>query len=321
MGLKPKYKRPLEFYFQVLSTQNKSPHTLLSYRQDLKRFLEWYQGHYNLPLKALTPQMINEYQYFMAHGEAPPRPKGWKVRLKGLFKKNWGKKNPSLKMDPLGPNSRRRNMSSIKSFFDILVESAYFKGQLKQSPLRPHLHRIQVKETDITPTEVLGPRDWEKLDETIWKTKDRLLIHLLYFGGLRLSELTHLKEDSLDLETGVLTFARKGGKRHRLKLWMGHLICELWESYLEKKEVEGEALFMGRWGRGISPRGLSKKIQVLLKKCGLNKKLGPHSFRKGCATALYQKTHDLLYVRDYLNHSDAKVTQTYIDEIGITGHD
>ena len=40
----------------------------------------------------------------------------------------------------------------------------------------------------------------------------------------------------------------------------------------------------------------------------------PHSFRKACATELYMKSKDLLYVRDYLNHKDAKVTQTYIDK-------
>jgi len=44
------------------------------------------------------------------------------------------------------------------------------------------------------------------------------------------------------------------------------------------------------------------------------KKLTPHSFRKAFATQLYLKTKDLLYVRDYLHHSDAKITQTYIDK-------
>ena len=51
----------------------------------------------------------------------------------------------------------------------------------------------------------------------------------------------------------------------------------------------------------------------ILKKCGLPSNLTPHSFRRACATNLYLKTRDLLLVRDYLNHHDAKVTQSYID--------
>ena len=51
----------------------------------------------------------------------------------------------------------------------------------------------------------------------------------------------------------------------------------------------------------------------ILKKSGLPSSLTPHSFRRACATNLYIETRDLLLVRDYLNHHDAKVTQTYID--------
>ena len=51
----------------------------------------------------------------------------------------------------------------------------------------------------------------------------------------------------------------------------------------------------------------------ILKKSCLPANLTPHSFRRACATNLYIETRDLLLVRDYLNHHDAKVTQTYID--------
>ena len=51
----------------------------------------------------------------------------------------------------------------------------------------------------------------------------------------------------------------------------------------------------------------------ILTKSGLPSELTPHSFRRACATNLYIETKDLLFVRDYLNHHDAKVTQTYID--------
>ena len=54
-------------------------------------------------------------------------------------------------------------------------------------------------------------------------------------------------------------------------------------------------------------------IKIFRKSMCPSDELTPHSFRKACATNLYEQTKDLLFVRDYLNHSDAKVTQTYIE--------
>ncbi len=320
LQLASEYRLALDFYLQILSSQNKSEHTLTNYRQDLRRFLSWYQQRYGLSLKHLRPQMISEYQHFMIGGGPIRSVTTWRVRWVRLT--SFWRKLPQLefKKSSLGPNSRRRNMSCLHNFFTILVESSYFKNQFKENPIRPNLHRIKVKETDIEPTLVLSPKDWEKLDHKTWRPKDRLLIHLLYYGGLRLSEVAGLKISALDCNQRILQLERKGGKRHRLNLWKGALIASMWRAYIErahKENAEDAPLFPGRKGKHLSPRGLSKRIKHLLRKAELNPKLGPHSFRKGCATALYQKTKDLLYVRDYLNHTDAKVTQTYIDQIGI----
>ena len=59
------------------------------------------------------------------------------------------------------------------------------------------------------------------------------------------------------------------------------------------------------------------RVLKILEKSNLPKELTPHSFRRACATNLYLETRDLLLVRDYLNHHDAKVTQTYIDSTQI----
>ncbi len=326
--LNREYRQALDFYLQILKSQNKSGHTITGYRQDLQRFLSWYQMRYGLSLKSLDAQMISEYQHFMADGRPIRRVATWRTQWMALWRKFARKNGPleaqkrafQLKNGPLGANSRRRNMSSLHNFFTILLESSYFQRQFRQNPIRPNLHRIKVKEVDVEPTLVLSPQDWEILDEKTWRAKDRLLIYLLYYGGLRLSEVANLKRGDFDMAKGILELERKGGKRHRLKLWNGKQITLLWRAVAKKAAQQGPVapLFYGHAGRAISPRGLSKRIKALLQKVGLDSKLGPHSFRKGCATALYQKTKDLLFVRDYLNHTDAKVTQTYIDEIGIT---
>ena len=84
--------------------------------------------------------------------------------------------------------------------------------------------------------------------------------------------------------------------------------------YIVKRNIHNDTVFLNRFARPISTRGMYGRISRILKRAGINSKgLGPHSFRKACATNLYIQTKDILLVRNYLNHKDAKVTQTYIE--------
>ena len=99
-------------------------------------------------------------------------------------------------------------------------------------------------------------------------------------------------------------------KKHDVQLLDTHF-----ERALQKKKrrsFEGP-LFTGRDKKRVSEKTMYNRITNILKKCHLPEDLTPHSFRRACATNLYIETKDLLFVRDYLNHHDAKVTQTYID--------
>ena len=73
------------------------------------------------------------------------------------------------------------------------------------------------------------------------------------------------------------------------------------------------ALFSGKKSAKYDIKSIYNWILRICLKSNVDSEITPHSFRKACATYLYFQTKDLLYVRDYLNHNDAKVTQTYID--------
>ena len=83
--------------------------------------------------------------------------------------------------------------------------------------------------------------------------------------------------------------------------------------------MESEFVFANRQGNKVSTKTMYNLIIRLLVQAGCRDGLTPHSFRKACATNLYIKHQDLLLVRDYLNHSDAKITQTYIDKATLHG--
>ena len=315
--LRRDYQRAIDSYIQVLSTQNKATNTIVAYRQDIVRFLKWYQVTYNAPLNRVVPNKINEYQSYLTAKSTYRAYRSWVCKLKIFCKHMLPSKYKSNQLtislaNRLSPNTRRRNIIGLHNFFQILLAISFFKGKMKYNPVLNSIHKVRVRDIDVRPTQVLGPREWKVLEKNTPLKRDQLLIHLLYFAGLRLSEAASLECNCLDSQQGILHLERKGGKRHRLKLWNAATLVKIWP------DCKTGPVFPGRNKQAITSRALAKRIKQLLANAGLEKNLGPHSFRKGCATALYKKTRDLLYVRNYLNHTDAKVTQSYIDDIGIS---
>jgi integrase/recombinase XerC len=111
-----------------------------------------------------------------------------------------------------------------------------------------------------------------------------------------------------------LTFTRKGGSIHTLVIQKEDLIFKNLDFYLNQNQFKTDFLFQNKSGEAYSLKTFYNQIMKIISRADVTLGISPHSFRKACATNIYIRTKDLLYVRDYLNHADAKVTQTYIDK-------
>ncbi len=322
--LKKEHQKWLGQFVQSLEQTNRSPNTIHNYYFDLVQFLEWYERYTDSLLTKIHTTHINAYmQYLLGSDEwRPPAPSSKRIflhKLLRVFRRT--QKAPSHPLLPVAKRpqklsvaARRRHLSSIRNFFEFLKEQYEDLGHgvFKINPVKSKSHQIKLTDKDQTPTTTLTPDDWKKISESVKRPKDRLMINLLYKGGLRLDELRLLKIQDLAYDTHMLTFIRKGGKRHHLKIMNFETIGPLWTKVASDRPGT-DILFLSTHGRAFSHRGLFQHMNTLLTKANIRIEIGPHSFRKACATQLYSRTKDLLYVRDYLNHSDAKVTQTYID--------
>ncbi len=308
----------LELYLGNLKQHNKSAHTLKNYRADLLKFILWFQYTCHPRLEKTNGDSIGLYKDFLSSGgvitpQKPSLVKRWFIAC--LFWRppvtDW-----CYQQSPLSVGSRRRHLSAIKNFFEFLKQAHEDKSKLFfLNPVKSKLHGIKLKSSDVVPTKMLYFDDWEKLKEKTYRTDERLIIYLLYWGGLRLEELSNLKVDDFDLKRRMIQFKRKGGDLHELLLQKRDYIFEQLEFYLENIHQCGEYIFQGRLSaRPLTTRAMANKILKILKRAEVSTEITPHSFRKACATNLYRRTKDLILVRDYLNHSDAKVTQTYIDK-------
>jgi len=151
----------------------------------------------------------------------------------------------------------------------------------------------------------------ETLDPFIaWR--DRLVMELLYGGGLRVSELVALNYGQIDLESGVARVVGKGRKER---------LCPLGRMALE---------VLRRWMRDhahamapLSPvvvttehsRLTVRAVQLLLKRylalADLPADATPHTLRHSYATHLLNGGADLRLVQELLGHSQLATTQIY----------
>ena len=218
----------------------------------------------------------------------------------------------------MGISSRRRHLSSLKNFFEYLKQSHEDNSHLfHKNPVNNKIHAIKLKQTDVVATPMMSREEFQNIYEKAYRPREKLVLSLLYYGGLRLSECTQLKVSQFNTDLRTITLHRKGGYVHNLSPYKSELIFKNFHFYLGVKRQTTDILFSNKQGEEMTPKAIYNLIIKMIERAYPNnpieKNLTPHSFRKACATELYLKSKDLLLVRDYLNHKDAQVTQTYID--------
>lgn len=330
------HRQWLESFLQNARQSNRSWHTLINYQADLESFLSWFEKRHKRQITHIEAQDISDYSDYMMGLRPAIKARPWWKRLLFWQKKAQKQQDQQLQMEirkqALAVASRKRHLSSIKNFFEFLKQGHEgLKGRqgklFAHNPVKSKLHSVRLKDVDVVHTPMLFKKEWDILDLKTTKTRQRAMIYLLYFGGLRLIELRQLCWEDIDWDNQYLNLKRKGGDRHRLRPRSSQVLFNEIKRYArtqlppeqtfsQEAQLQGP-LFAGKSGRPLSERSLSAVIKRQLARCQLRSEISAHSFRKACATEMYLETRDLLAVRDFLNHADAKVTQTYIDKVAL----
>jgi len=141
--------------------------------------------------------------------------------------------------------------------------------------------------------------------------RDHAILELFYSSGLRLSELTGLDCEHLDLADGLVQVLGKGSKTRVLPV--GRKAREALEEWLKQRALanpKDDAVFISQQGRRLGPRS----IQLRVKAAGereLGQNLHPHMLRHSFASHLLESSQDLRGVQELLGHADITTTQIY----------
>lgn len=149
--------------------------------------------------------------------------------------------------------------------------------------------------------------------------RDRAILELLFSSGLRVSELTNLNRDHINLKRGEFTVRGKGQKDR--PVFISPEASECLAAYLETRTDSAAPLFIRYSGfktgdeKGESFRLANRSIQRLVQRyaklTGITKHVSPHTLRHSFATDLLMNGADLRSVQSMLGHSSIITTQVY----------
>jgi integrase/recombinase XerC len=146
-----------------------------------------------------------------------------------------------------------------------------------------------------------------------WGKRDHALFELAYSSGLRLSELSGLDVDRVDLVTGEVRVWGKGAKERIVPVGAAALAAlSIWLSERAAiPDVDERALFVGARGTRIAPRQIQRRLAALAIRRGINRHVHPHMLRHSFASHVLQSSGDLRAVQEMLGHASIASTQVY----------
>jgi integrase/recombinase XerC len=206
-------------------------------------------------------------------------------------------------------SSIERKIAVIKSFFNYLYRNDFII-------VNPSKKLIYPKKAKRLP-KFLYLKEYEELTDfeihDFFDLRDKAAIMLFYSTGARISEIAGSCITDLDLEAGRLKVSGKGSVERIL--FLTKEANSLLKKYLRERNMKfpekPEFIFVNKYGRGISVKGMYNLVMKRAIAAGLSYKLSPHTLRHSFATELLNNGADIRAVQEMLGHKSLSTTQVY----------
>lgn len=143
--------------------------------------------------------------------------------------------------------------------------------------------------------------------------RNRLIIKIIIYTGVRVSEVLNLKIKDIFNENDVYMLQIRGkGNKPRVVMIKKHIIEYDLKNWLDTRISYTDLLVCNQKGDRLTQAYVSRIVENILISAGIRKeKNGAHMLRHSFATLLYQKHHDLILVQEALGHSDINTSRIY----------
>ena len=218
----------------------------------------------------------------------------------------------ALRRNGRRPATQARKVAALRSFYAFALREGIIErdvATLLDTP-KPGSYLPEVLAAD----DVVRVLDAPPADDPAG-IRDRALLELLYDCGLRVSELTGLDLDRVDLEKLQVRVIGKGDKERRVP--MTEEARERLHRYLGGPRATWtakqptRAVFVSQHGKRLARESVYRLVRGWAAVAGLGEKVTPHTFRHSFATHLLEGGADLRVVQTLLGHASISTTQLY----------
>lgn len=272
--------------------KNKTPQTIKNYKFYLNRFINFAELK---KLDEITLEKVDEFRHYLNH-------------LK------------NKKGEQMQKNTQNYHLIALRAFLKYLAER-----QIKTLAFE----EIELERTSWRQINFLESHDLKKLldvpeqykNPTIIQKRDKAILELLFSTGLRVSEISNLKRDQIDLTTNEFVIngkerLRKASLSERLKYYL--------KEYFALRSDDLPALFI-RHDRArkeilrkddakkykLTPRSIQRIVQKYAHLAGITKKVTPYIMRHSYAASLLSRGIDIHSLQKMLGHASIFTTRIY----------
>lgn len=279
----------------LLRQKNVSPNTILSYRDTFKLLLRYFQERERIPPEKLTMSGITQ------------------VRITSFLEWLEAERGCSV-------TTRNLRLTAIHSFFRYAQaespESLFHFQKVIAIPVKKGRKKIVEHLTPDGIRVLLGQPD----RRCPKGRRDLVMMSTLYDSGARVQELIDLSvEDFISGTNAVLVLTGKGNKTRRVPLMKNTaslLVAYISENHLDAPHKKTYPLFTNSQHNRLTKEGVAYILgkyaaQAHEMSDAVPAKVKCHMLRHSKAVHLLQAGVNLIYIRDFLGHTDIKTTEIY----------
>ena len=279
----------------------------MNLQEKVKPYLEYCTYRKELDAKTVKAYRIDLTQFFSYVQSTEPEKETIEQYITELHKKY---KQKTIK----------RKIASIKAFYSYLEEEEL----VEQNPFRKI--KVKFKETIILPRII--PREGiEQLLNYIYASlsslsgiqykhslRDAAVIEVFFATGARVYEISNIRVENINLNSGLIRIMGKGGKERYIQI-SNTAVLDILRKYYAENEPEIKKsgyFFINNRGNRYTEQSIRFMLKKYTLKAGIQRTITPHMFRHSFATYLIEEGVDVSCVQQILGHSSIKTTQIYI---------
>ena len=211
-------------------------------------------------------------------------------------------------------STRNQRLAAIRSLFHYIQKNApeymFQCHQIIGIPFKKSQKRVISFLNEQKTKELLAAPS----TDTSRGLRDQALLCLLYDSGARVQELADIRIRDLRLDSPAQVQLTGKGRKTRSVPLMEQTVCILKE-YMKRNGLDNglntdHPLFFNAQEKKLTRQGITYVLKKYAEQCGIND-ISPHQLRHTKAMHLTEANVNPIFIRDFLGHTDLKVTEIY----------